>query len=263
MQRLYACEFSEDGRTYRIDVVAKYDKYFSLTADVYEHREGRWQWVSGGCMHDDIAKHFPELGRYVKWHLCDRRGPMHYLANTIYLAGDRDYYGRRAGEPCRWEERVEFESFPVKLAVDYAFAKWLESEQNGREWQEGADYEVIRVDHPREREKFGPKFTFGGAPDEWYQCPFDSEQEALDFLAAMQRYRWRIVKIVTGYSGGKERELDAARRAAVWPDATDDELMADDLRERLEARLPALLDEFNADMSSLFGSEWESDSAGA
>lgn len=50
---------------------------------------------------------------------------------------------------------------------------------------------------------------------------------------------------------GKERELDKARSAAIWPDATDDELMADDLKAKLEARLPALMVEFRAAVESL------------
>lgn len=51
---------------------------------------------------------------------------------------------------------------------------------------------------------------------------------------------------------GKDRELDYARASAVWPDATDEELMAPDLKEKLEARLPALMQEFELDMMDLF-----------
>lgn len=50
---------------------------------------------------------------------------------------------------------------------------------------------------------------------------------------------------------GKVRKLDAARRVAIWPDATDEELMADDLREKLEIRLPSLMAEFRAAVESL------------
>jgi hypothetical protein len=47
------------------------------------------------------------------------------------------------------------------------------------------------------------------------------------------------------------RNLVAARSSAIWPDATDEELCADNLEERLRARLPALLAEFKKDMESL------------
>ena len=43
--------------------------------------------------------------------------------------------------------------------------------------------------------------------------------------------------------------------AAIWPEATDEELTAPDLKERLEARLPALLEEFQAAVESL-GFTW-------
>lgn len=56
---------------------------------------------------------------------------------------------------------------------------------------------------------------------------------------------------------GKARELDAAREAAIWPDATDAELSIepDKLRAVLMERLPGLIDEFRAEVESL-GFEW-------
>lgn len=53
---------------------------------------------SGGCMHEAIIKEFPELAPYIKWHLCSSDGPMHYIANTLYHASDRDYCGLLKGE---------------------------------------------------------------------------------------------------------------------------------------------------------------------
>jgi hypothetical protein len=40
----------------------------------------------GGCCHDEVAKHFPELAPFIKWHLTSSDGPMHYIANTVYHA---------------------------------------------------------------------------------------------------------------------------------------------------------------------------------
>ena len=51
-----------------------------------------------GCLHDDIAKVFPELAPLIKWHLISTDGPMHYIGNTCYHAGDRDCNGLRRGE---------------------------------------------------------------------------------------------------------------------------------------------------------------------
>ena len=34
--------------------------HFSITADIYERRaNGRYVWISGGCQHEEIEKHFP------------------------------------------------------------------------------------------------------------------------------------------------------------------------------------------------------------
>jgi hypothetical protein len=54
--------------------------------------------VAGGMLREDIARAFPELAPLLKWHLTSTDGPMHYIANTVFLAGDRDYDGLRAGE---------------------------------------------------------------------------------------------------------------------------------------------------------------------
>lgn len=52
---------------------------------------------------------------------------------------------------------------------------------------------------------------------------------------------------------GKERQFDAARVSAVWPEATDAELSVspEQLTERLLARLPTLLKEFRKDIEAL------------
>lgn len=49
----------------------------------------------------------------------------------------------------------------------------------------------------------------------------------------------------------KARDLDAARHCAIWPDATDKDLTAPFLEERLLARLPALMAEFKTAVESL------------
>jgi hypothetical protein len=54
---------------------------------------------------------------------------------------------------------------------------------------------------------------------------------------------------------GKERQLDAARRCAVWGDATDEQLCSPDLATALKARLPGLLIEFRRMIEGL-GFQW-------
>jgi len=138
--------FEENGEKYRIKVDIRYDdecgnghNTFAITGTI----TGPRGFYMGGCIHDEIKKHFPHLSPLIKWHLTSSDGPMHYLANTTYLASDRDY-GER-----------------------------------------------------------------------------------------------------------KDRELDAARRSAVWREATDTDLIATGLADRLRARLPALMAEFRAVIEGL------------
>jgi len=90
-------EFKEDGKSYTIKVVVRFDDQcqnghntFSITGEI-TNSNGRWE--SGGMLHDEIEKHFPELAKFLKWHLTSSDGPLYYIANTVYHAecGKFDY----------------------------------------------------------------------------------------------------------------------------------------------------------------------------
>lgn len=156
----------------------------------------------GGCCHDRVAKYFPHLKKYLKWHLTSSDGPLHYIDNTIFHAGDRDCWGGKKGE-VRW---VEFglkgkNGLPV---VD----------KNGKAvaWKESDEAQTV----------------------------------AAQIGAEVVEVPWRFYE-------GKERDLDAARDAAIWPDATDEQLTAEpeELKKMLEARHGKLMEEFRADMIEL------------
>ncbi len=55
---------------------------FSITADIMVGRRDE----AGGCLHEEIARVFPNLAPFIKWHLTSSDGPMHYVANTVYHA---------------------------------------------------------------------------------------------------------------------------------------------------------------------------------
>jgi hypothetical protein len=61
---------------------------FAITATIDEQINGRFRDYMGGCCHDEIVAHFPELAHLIKWHLTSTDGPMHYLANTLYHADE-------------------------------------------------------------------------------------------------------------------------------------------------------------------------------
>lgn len=242
-------EFTERGRKMILIARAEYGddcknghNTFSVTGEIWTNPKGR-DCESCGCLHEDISRLIPEWAPLLKWHLFDaENGPLHYIANTVFLAGDRDCWGKRRGDVDRYEEEVRFGDFPLGWKTrDAAFMKWLGT-------VEGSDFEVIGIGHPRG--EFKAKWTLGGAPDKWHECPFDTEREAMGFLEAMG-LGWRIERVPVSWSEGKPRELDKARLAACWPEATDEDLTAPGLKERLEARLPAMMAEFRAAVESL------------
>jgi hypothetical protein len=192
---------------------------FSITGEVYgphgDKREGSIVASSGkrlylescGCVHEDIARAIPELAPLLKWHLCSSDGPLHYLENVVYLAGDRDCWGLRKGEFKQHTSR---------------------GSQNGG--VSGVPNWVLEMPEGMKRDVYAK------------ECPAPVVLE------------WKAY----GRTGeGKSRELDKARYAAVWPDASDADLMLepDELRETLRARLPALLESMRRDVESI-GFTW-------
>lgn len=70
---------------------------FSITGEIYIPRRNDCE--ACGCLHEEIAKAFPELAPYIKWHLTGSDGPMHYIENTLYWAGKRGWCDGKAGSP--------------------------------------------------------------------------------------------------------------------------------------------------------------------
>jgi len=200
--------YTEDGTQCRIAATVRYDDQcgnghnsFSITGETWRKSGVRWMEDTGGCIHEAISRHFPELAPFVKWHLFDATGPMHYISNTVYLAGDRDCHGLLKGEFRQHTSR---------------------GQQNGG---------VAGVPN------WEMKFPAGTATDVY------AATKPAAVVVEWQPY---------GRTGkGKERDLDAARHCAVWPEATDEELTAPGLEQRLAARLPALVEAFAADMEKL------------
>jgi hypothetical protein len=124
---------------------------------------------------------------------------MHYIANTVYLAGNKDCHGLEKGE--------------------------IRHIHSGRTGLPCWILETPKADRYVDAETCPP------SPGVCKYVP------------------------LTRIGEGKERQLDAARSVAVWPDATDADLTEPGLAERLAARLPALLTEFRAAIESI-GLEW-------
>lgn len=176
---------------------------FAITATI--QIPGRRDCEACGCLHDQIAKAFPELRHLIRWHLCSTDGPMHYVGNTCYHAGDRDHNGLLKGE-----RRQIFQG----------------GDKDKPCW-------VLRD----ERGELPP-----GAWSNSYSGP-------LDQAPPPPVLSWQPMERI---GEGKERNFDAARSCAVWPDATDAQLSLPraELEALLIARLPALIAEMRADMEA-------------
>lgn len=185
---------------YELFVDVEYTSYFSITGRLYQ--DGKME--ACGCLHDHIKEHCPQYAYLIKWHMCSIRGPMYYVENTIYLAGDRDHWGLRAGEFRQHTSRGRDQNGGVEGVLNWKL-----------ELPEGLRRDVYAAECP-------PPVTLTWQPNG-----------------------------ITGV--GKKRELDAARQVAVWPDATDEELMQEPeaLKAALLARLPKLMEEFRKDMASI------------
>lgn len=195
------------GRDARLFVTVRYDdecgnrhNTFGITGDIVAtDAYGRRETVACGCVRDDIAQVFPELAPLIAWNGMTSEGPTHYVANTVYLAGDRDCHVLLAGE--RRQIR------------------------NGRT---GEPVWHLEVDDG------SPLYLLNRASHEGPTPP-----------AAAPVLAWRPWCRV---GEGKPRDLDAARRCAVWPDATDEQLSVppEELEAALLARAPALVAQFRA-----------------
>lgn len=207
--------FYENDKQHIIFVKVRYDDQcgnghntFAITGEIWRAYHGEKvgrDCLTSGCIHEEIAKHFPSLAPLFKWHLCSSDGPMHYIANTVYHASERDHWGLRKGEFRQHLSRGPYQADGVK----------------------GVPLWRVQVN---------------GLPDK--KEIYAKEKPAPITVTA----EW----VPVGRIGeGKVRDLAAARSCAIWPDATDEDLTAPGLKERLQARLPQLMIEFRQAVESL------------
>ncbi len=240
----------------RIKVYLRFDDHcknghssFAITAILYDNKGND---VGGGCCHDDIVKAFPEFAHLIKWHLVSTDGPMHYIANTVYHAGNRDCDGLLEGEesknPRLMNHYVRFGESPIEHKVSKRLKAFIEDTLAN-------DGELIldKVDHRSDGYDYRPKFQFAGMGCKWHECPFDTAEECRQWIDAITSCKLHWTSRTDKFGKGKARDLAAARSCAVWPDATDDQLCAPRqvLESLLRDRLPALLEEFKATIESI------------
>lgn len=244
----------EHGKPIVIVATVRYDdecnnghNTFAITGEITGPRGVE----SCGCIHEEIAKHFPELAPLIKWHLCSSDGPMHYVANTVYHASNRDYNGLLKGEPSKnprhQKHVVRFGNLPIEHEVSPRLKKFIDETLT-----DGGEFILDRMTHVMSGKEYC-KYQFAGMDCKWHECPFDTESECRQWIEALTSCELHWSSRSTLIGEGKERDLDAARSCGIWPDATDEELCQDreTLTAALQARLPGLLAEFRAAVESL------------
>jgi len=249
--------FSKDlPNNHKIYVNVRYDdecgnghNSFAITGDIYSSRTSKADryFEMGGCIHEQVAKHFPELAPFIKWHLTSSDGPMHYVANTMYHARTCDTKGKKPGDPIAFKEYLQFGNFPMTFSEpEKGFFEFLRGCKS--DFSDLVIEPIEYVNRPGNHYDFEPKYTFQGFANDWYKCPFDSGKEAHEWLEALQQYGAKFIKKPCKWAQAVEPDLEAARSCAIWPDATLEQLQDEKL---LAARLPSLLAEFKKDIESL------------
>ena len=104
MKKTFTRLYREGSQQYKITAEVRFDdecknghKTFAITGEILRMaRYGRWVFDSCGQIQDDIAKHFPDLVPFFKWHLCSTDGPLYYLENTLYWVDEGDLEAAQA-----------------------------------------------------------------------------------------------------------------------------------------------------------------------
>ena len=146
--------------------------YFAITVDTWRPNNTSLSEASitaCGCQHDVVRQVFPELVKYLKWHLTSTDGPMHYIANTLYHASDKDCWGLRK------DEKRQLVNGRTKLPVWHLVVR----DEEGNEVQTGSGTWVDAAECP------GKKFTAGYEP-RWVV----GEGKAREFDAARHSAVW-------------------------------------------------------------------------
>ena len=237
---------------------------FAITGTVYKAGiRSDSACLVGGCIHEIIEKHFPSLKKYLKWHGCSADGPTHFLANTLWHVSDRDHEGRKAGDPIEVDVRLtiteqgenEYYDIPVNLDFNqfsrstHAFPGFFAVAK-----QSGLPMKVVEFTSDRGKPSHmltcGELEWFGGREGNRYSpAPENLLRQFADLWnCADTRNRMKCHSEVKAVSEGKKVDIEAARRCAVWPDATLEQLRDE---EALIASLPSIMDAFKADMEEL------------
>lgn len=244
---------------FRVTATVRYDDQcgnghnsFAITADIHRKYGNIWREDTGGCCHKEIIDAIPALAPFVRWHLTDAQQPLHYVANTAYHASNRDCWGLLKGELSTSERQMNdyicFGDCPIEFGVDKKLKAFIQ-----KTLEEGGKFTMEAIAHKDTTYKYGANYQFVGMGGDWAHCKFSTAAICLQWIDALTNCKIQWKRHTTVIGDGKERDFEAARRCAIWPEATEAQLSLPraELEELLMARLPKLIQDFKADIESL------------
>lgn len=216
---------------------------FAITGEINKNKNFTDKgFISGGCIHEDIEKCFPEFKHLIKWHHMNADEPMHYVSNTLYHASNRDCWGKLKGEVRSTNKLIKFNKVPLLHDLPSVLIKAIEN---------GFDFKNAEVEGFKHDKEKWIGYTFKGIykydRQDWYGTLFNTREYILQVKEALSFCEWEIVEVATAWGEGKEPDLDAARSSAIWFDAE----LEDFTEEKLLARLPQLVADFKKDIEAI------------
>jgi len=183
-----------DGEVKRIIVDIRYDDQcnnghntFSITGTTYSSQTSKSDrnTISSGCIHDDIVKYCPELEPLIKWHLTSSGEPMHYIANTLYHASNKNHSNLKKGE---------FNSFVYNVMVRdnclftskvfYSFREWLHRDEAKTEAETflscikpELNPSIVQVGHGQPSEGKEPELELARSSAVWLEATLEQLQD--------------------------------------------------------------------------------------
>lgn len=149
-----------EGKPHIMHVNIRYDdecnnghNTFSITGSIWKRGNQR-DCETGGCIHEEIKKYFPEFKDIIKYHLVSSDGPMHYIANTTYWAKDRENMKLPLNAPTKFEKQLKFKNIPLTFEFKQSFLTFLKSV---KDWQA---INIIELAHKNDKGyQYKPKYT--------------------------------------------------------------------------------------------------------
>lgn len=217
-----------------------------------------------------LEKFFPEYAHLEKFHGCTSHGPLYYLGNTLYHVGDKDCWGMKKGEEkilsygyCLLVNDIKYPILHFRRRnklLEYlmkveGFLKENESisdlkEEFYKKEKGFQDLNVYSYPYKDPSKKFTPQFSI--VPNSnWSDCFYDFFDRA-HVKMFIETYKNNSITFKRypdsiRIGEGKERDLEAARSTAIWPEANVEDFTA----EKLIERLPPLMIEFKNEMEKL------------